>query len=650
MNARAEEARTRPRPTLLLAVALAVVALSYASALQGEFVWDDHPLIDEQPAVVEPLPLHRYFTRMFWSSPEYPMSRAFYRPLVVLSYRAEYALWGPEPLPFHVTNLAVHLLACALVFGLARRGGAPAEAAAAAALLFGTFPRLTESVAWISGRTDLLAGVGALAAWQLHDVAPARTRRRVAAAALLLLALLCKEVAIAGLCAIAAMELCAWRREGDLRRRLAHLAPYAVAVTIYAGLRVLAFASSPGDVPKGDSFPLAWRPAMALDALGRYAAMFLDPLRPRLQIGVAGATDAPFVALGVLAAAGLLALGLQLLRRRSTPPEMLAAYVLGGLAIAPVLHLITLPVNVVAADRFLYVPAAGLAIGLAIASRRLRPSAGRAALAACVAAGVAFGVATAARVPVWHDDLTLWRTAASRAHPWNALPHAGLGGTLLEDDRHAEALDALQEAMRREQAYRENVRSGPESESTLGNAALALARMGRVDEAVPILRYLARRNPKAPLNRYNLAMVEAQLLQFDAAEHHLQAALALYPGYPRATRYLADLRKARAAWEALPEPRIDESVSLSAERAAIFVLLGHVKAAESLWQRVAQSTESDPDDLRRATVFLVLEGEPALADAALARLKRVPEHRAEALRLEAALDARRAIERERRAS
>ena len=108
-----------------LACALAAVALAYALTPFGGFVWDDHSLIAEDPAVLTLRPIWYYFSHLFWSGP-LSVEQRYYRPLVTLSYALERRLWGEWPGGYHVTNLLLHLGCVALVWAAeSGLGGAP---------------------------------------------------------------------------------------------------------------------------------------------------------------------------------------------------------------------------------------------------------------------------------------------------------------------------------------------------------------------------------------------------------------------------------------------------------------------------------------------------------------------------------------------
>lgn len=630
------------RASLLLVLALSLVALAYRGVLAGDFVWDDHPLIDEQPATQTLRPLVEYFAQPFWSDPAKPDSQGFYRPLVNLSYALEWQLWGGRPAGFHATNLAAHLAACALLFALALRAGAGAGAAFLATLLFGLHPRLTESVAWISGRTDVLASGFVLAALWLHRPGPDAGPRRWAAGLCLLLGLLCKEVALAGVLAIAALE---WRRRREApapwRETAAHVAPALLALAAWGLLRGLALAGAERALPP-PPFPLWQRLTLfPLEGVGRYLAMLLDPLRPRLLIGVLGLPDRLYVVLGALATVPLLALGWRAARRAS--PALFSWLVLGAVPLLLVLNVMPLPASVVAADRFLYLPLAALAIALASASASLPPAwRGGAALAAGISV-VLFGITTARHTRVWADDVALWRFGVAHASPRSALPHAQLGHALAWHGRPEEAITAYREALRIEREHPLANRS-PRI-TAQANLALALSEVGEFDEARRLLEEVVEARPDFAVHHLQLAAVHARALRFDDAAASLERARALVPDQPLAAKLLERLTETRRRWEALPAETPGEAVEVVAERAAVMALAGRIRDADALWIRVLERPDAPPRLVQQAAVHLAYGGyRPDAARLSFVRLRELGADPVRVARLETVLAERRLIE------
>jgi tetratricopeptide (TPR) repeat protein len=529
-----------------LAALLLATALVYVPALRAGFVWDDRLLVLESPLVRESLSLPEHLSgRLFERSP-HADARAYYRPLTTLSLAADFALWGDAPRGFHATNLALHAGVAALAFLLARRAGARPAHAALAAGLFALHPRLSESVAWISGRSDLLAALGVLAALLLHRTEPGAWAARGAAALALLGGLLGKETAIAGAAALVALELSSMPR-GEAGRRprtlraLSHLGPVAAVLAAYALLR--AAGAPEGATAQAEVFQPAERVLLAVATLGRYALMLLDPLRPSLRIGLADVLATGELAAGALAAAALV-WGALRLRAHRLAPLRLAALVAAAVALAPALHAIPIPLDVRAADRLLYLPVAGLALALAPALAARAPMARLAAPIGCALLAF-FALATHLRAREWADEAPLWRGALATAHATDPRPALMLAELAIRRGQPAEALDWLARAGAAEAASQRRRLRTDASGEILGNTAGALAALGRDEEALRLLEELARREPTRAQHHYNLAVLHARAGQRESALAELTRAEALLPGYPAAARLRTHLSGAR---------------------------------------------------------------------------------------------------------
>lgn len=127
----------------------------------------------------------------------------YYRPLIIFSYMFDRDVWGALPSFMHLENILLHLCCALLVFAITRRllplwGDKSLGLALLAGLFFAVHPLTTESVCWISGRTDLLMTVFLLLAVRLTLVALSSESilAGLAGGLALLLASLAKEVAV----------------------------------------------------------------------------------------------------------------------------------------------------------------------------------------------------------------------------------------------------------------------------------------------------------------------------------------------------------------------------------------------------------------------------------------------------------------------
>jgi|GEM_PF-1065701 len=140
----------------LFVVVCLVTFIVYQGSIRNEFVWDDPIVLGQQ------LQAFHSVSDVFFPPPRIPQfGGLYYRPMILVSYMMDRAMWGDAPIAFHFPVVVMHMLNAGLVFLLGRRlFGARSGAllaALGAALLFATHPIHTESVCWMAGRSDNLA-------------------------------------------------------------------------------------------------------------------------------------------------------------------------------------------------------------------------------------------------------------------------------------------------------------------------------------------------------------------------------------------------------------------------------------------------------------------------------------------------------------
>jgi tetratricopeptide (TPR) repeat protein len=489
----------KKRPPKLIVAAAAVIPVvagffTYLPALSGGFVWDDLNALRQSETIQSAYDV---------IVPPPSIAKIYYRPLVFLSYLADSSVVGmANPYWFHVASVALHLLNALLVFVLAGRWfSQDLIVRAGGALLFAVFPTHVESVAWISGRSDVLMTTFLLLAVILY-LNDRRWSDWVGAASLLL-AMLAKETAIAGLILLPLLDALE-RRHTNLSR----LWPPIAVTALYFLLRRVGIGTFFGGLPQQES-SLALGSDL-LRALGFYFVQGVVPLS--LQPYYAEVPQSPvYLMLGVLVPALLAATGLAIVRGRgeSNARIVLACLVAWFfLTLAPTLSVIARrsALNLVA-DRYLYAPAVASCLVWAWAIRsvalRVGAQSAGAALAICTVA-LFFGAQTRAYVPVWADDVSLWTEAARKA-PDAALPNQELANALLKKDDIDDA----------EVAFRAALASAPDAESRVmiySNLGNLYRRKSQYARAVEVFRKGIAITPH-PALFHNLGMTEMALAQ-----------------------------------------------------------------------------------------------------------------------------------------
>jgi protein O-mannosyl-transferase len=408
----------------------ATILAAYLGSLSNGFAGDARGLViaDERVHYASAENIDRIFTHTYW----WPYGESgLYRPATTLSYLFNYAILGSgkNAAGYHWTNLLLHLLNAVLLYFVARRftGAIPAAWIAA---LWGVHPVLTESVAAISGRPDLIAGVcvlgGLLLYWKSIEAAGARRIAWLAALALVtLIGVLAKESAIV-LPAIVLLYALLWRdHRGLLGAGIAMFIPIQVMFYLRAASM---FGLPPTQFPFWDN-PITgagfWTGrAAALAVIGREVALLIWPAKLSSDYSWSQIRPEEIAWLGVPVAI-LGAAGVALLWRWSRTGFFVAIAAL--LAWLPSSNLL-FPIGTIMAERFLYLPATAFAAGLVWLAMRLPQ---RVAWGVLGAVAIALAVRTWDRNRAWGSDLTLGE-AAVQSTPDSYKSHKLLANALFE--------------------------------------------------------------------------------------------------------------------------------------------------------------------------------------------------------------------------
>ncbi len=588
------------RPSLVGALLAVAVLAVHARAIDAPLVWDDRLLILRSPLVLEPHPLWAYFRAPFWNEGfDSDSVRAFFRPLVTLSYRLDYLVHGASPFGFHLTNVVLHATVAVLVFAWMRRLGAGLAASAVATALWALHPRLTESVTWVSGRTDVLAALlmfAAMLTWP-DDDAEGTARRPLqswGAAALLLLALLAKEIAVVGGIAIVASDLL---RDRDWRAAGKRLLPLGLAFVAYGALRWNALHGAPAEASvRGPWFA-------PLSALGTYAEMTVDP-RASAQIGDV-AHPSPLAALGGVGVIVASIVG-AVRWARTGDRAWVGPACLAGMGVALVLHVVPLPVSVLAADRYLYVPLAGVAASVALAMTHAQRLTQRTLLLAGAAVAVLFGIVTTSRIDDWRDELRFWLVTARAARVDDTIPLGELANVLYRAGDYAGALPIYRAIAAHGQ--------GPDARRNLSNAAACLAMLGQYEAALAVRERLVDAEPNNARRHLDVGLVRLHARQFAQARAAFGRALSLSPGYDEARTMLARTDEAESAW-----PAVAAAGGGDPSRPRWFAQLGAREEAQAAYAALATRPGASPADLLEAARYALDRGDLAVAESLVPR-------------------------------
>ena len=570
-----------------------VVGAVYANSMAGSFHYDDFHSLVLNPHIrsLEKLPGFFVDPGLFSVDAE----KAMYRPLLLVSYALNYAWGGYGVAGYHAFNIAVHLLCALLIWRLAAEWGR--GAAVCAGLVFALHPVASEPVNYISSRSESLAVAFVLAALVLErrrDLAGRWGGPLCFAAALLVKSM---AIVLPGLLVIRSWWLD--RDRVEIRRLVPYVGVAALYLLIMVGNRFLG--DSLAKAPRG----LVSQLSTQCKGLIYYAKTLMMPVglsvEPQFSVA-AGPWSGP-----VLASVALVASGVYCAASAGRGRFFLAWALLG---LVPTL---LVPLNVLVNEHRLYLPLAGLALGVGAWWR----VAGRASLRwpglACL---VIWGGLVVQRNDQWRDESSRWQAAAATS-PHMARVHVHLGNAQRDGGRLAEARQAYARALELDAANRS-------ARTNLANLYFEAAqidsarRLHYLDFAARQYEEILAHDPEYREALNNLGSARMALGDYTEAQRVWQRAISLHPNHAEA-HFNMGLLQLRMGRPEAAIPHFDRALALGEdaeihrERGHALVGLQRLPEAALSYRNAARLAPGDiASRYNRAEVLLVL-GESDLA-------------------------------------
>jgi protein O-mannosyl-transferase len=431
--------------------AFALVALTlliHGQAIGHEFTWNDGTNILANEALTEVGNIPSFFVEAWGAAAEDATYRdrnsQYWRPVPMALWTLEAAAFGLTPAPFHALNVLLHALTALLLLAFAWRL-LPAPGPGRVGVLLGVtawavHPVHTEVVHVVSYGSDLLAGLftmACLAVWmgaEGRSASRARLDRVFVVPVLFALGVGSKEMAVTVPVLLAVVDLCVLPRTVSVGARVARLIPVGLVLVGYFGVRVTLLGGG------GQDFYAGAAPEVVLfsmlDVLALYGRLILAPwpLSPFYDWSALPPQETVFAVgpiVGLLLLVGWCALGGWLWRRER---RLVFTVMLPLIVWIPVSHIV--PIIIAAADRFLYVAAAGPLLLAAVACARSERAKLWLTLMSLVV--VCHAGVTVVRGADWHDDRTILE-ASVRDWPTSFNAWYGLAALHAREGRTDEA-------------------------------------------------------------------------------------------------------------------------------------------------------------------------------------------------------------------
>ena len=512
-----QSAWRRALPGLVL---IAAIFLAYARVWHAGFIWDDDDHLTRNPCIVGPLGFSAIWTT----------SRAVYYPLVLTSFWVQHAVWGLNPLPYHVVDVALHALCALLLWRVLRRLNVAGAWLGAA--IWALHPVQVESAAWITEQKNTQSGCFYLLAilfflgWRRADQAPNaaqlsgfhRSRNYGGALLCATLAILSKSSTVM---LPVVLGLCWWWMDGRWRwRNVFWLAPFlmvsgaASAWTVWEQKNVQradGVAWSQGwperaVVAGKDIWFYLWKLVWPHPLIFIYPTWNTDPSRLTAFLPLEGAAAALF----------LLWLGRD---GRMRPVFFAAAYYV--ISLFPVMSFFNVYFfrYTFVGDHFQYLAGIGpLALAGAAITSAMRRTGTKAYAAASAVLLVVLGTLSWAQSAIYSDIGSLWRATVA-GNPGSSMAHLNLGNYLLQEGQREAATAQYQAA----------VEADPTYSKAHDNLGLMLFGEGRIQEAVAEYREALRIDPDDTDGLYDLGNALFKQGENEQAIAQYRAVLRLNP-------------------------------------------------------------------------------------------------------------------------
>ncbi len=407
-------------------VLFSVVFTLFSQAIGYDFInYDDSRYVFANPHVLRGLS---------WEGMLYAFSTldgVCWTPTTWISYMLDTSLYGSQPAGYHLTNILLHSASTAVLFLTIQRMTGRLWAAAAVAALFALHPQRLESVAWIAERKDVLSvffGMTGLLAYLRYAEHPS-LRRMMWVYASFMCALMAKPMLVSFPFILILLDFWPLRRAGRSNVELcSKMLPLLkeksllfVMCAVAGGVTIWSQWIDGAIVPV--HFPWYLKILQLIENVGFYCKSFLMPKGCSIVYPV---EHLDYMYLFFMGSA-LMVISLLALRQLWRWPWLAVGWLWFLLALAPVAGIFRLG-HIAVADRYSYLPSAGLAfvVVFAIIEAISYWPHSRSLFVSGLASWIFFCVLmTWADLPRWKNTYSVFESAYRNGHHFIACDQLG---------------------------------------------------------------------------------------------------------------------------------------------------------------------------------------------------------------------------------
>ena len=549
----------------------AATFLVYVRTFQNGFIWDDGTYICKNTHIHL---LNLAFLK--WAFLGFHKAEVGnWIPLTMVSYAVDYAIWGANPLGYHLANIILHSLNAFIVvvlsirlieaweetgassFGSGRTQGGKEYhtfpggkgkliAGGAAGLLFGLHPLHVESVAWASERKDVLCGLFFLLSilWYLKYALRLRekneaalgknprffTRQYLFSLGLFSLALMSKPMAVSLPLVLLVLDWFPFARIFSFKSFKTAFTEKLPFIALSAGSSALTLMAQKkgGAITSFGRLPFPGRALVAAKSLILYLWKMVFPLHlvPYYPYPKNPSLLSPSYFLPIVL---VIAITVFCLFKAKKQGFWLACWGYFIITLLPVIGIVQAGGQSMA-DRYAYLPSLGPFLALGIAAAWAWRKAGSlkqgrtlkaAGLSAALLAALSMSYLTFAQIGIWQNNIVFWNYVIKKESRKTSNAYYNLGLAFKNAGQTGGAISNFSKA----------IALNPDFPDAYNNRAVTFDEMGQEDKAIDDLNAAISMDPAQYLAHFNLGEILARMGRPGPAMAELDKAIELNPSY-----------------------------------------------------------------------------------------------------------------------
>ncbi len=420
------------KPYLIFAIIISIGVIVYSNSLGNGLILDDPSHVETNTLIRSLKNITQYFTEHEASS----IGGDNYRPLVPLSYAIDYSLYPHKVMGYHITNLIFHIANALLVFFLILLITKERIVAFFTALIFLVHPIQTEAVAWISGRPNVLFLFFLLLSFifYIRYIKFHKILLYFISLLLFICSILSKEMA-AVLPFLLVLYDWLYEKKERITAKITRYLPYILIAGSYILLRLNLTGRFSQTTYLTGGFYTTF--LTMIRGIAHYIKLLFCPVNlcaDYMKFPISISFKEPGV---LISASFLLILIMAALSLKSKIKHISFSMLFFFIALLPVLNIV--PIRILIAERFLYLPSVGFALSVAVLFRSMygiskEEIAKKGVILLQIVLILIYMQLTMIRNKVWHDSGTYNRNIL-KSYPNNDRAHNNIATYYIRSEK-----------------------------------------------------------------------------------------------------------------------------------------------------------------------------------------------------------------------